>query len=198
MFSFLASVYGTDVHVASCPDESNISFFSGHKTMRVYDGAGLFAKFLIHSHIIIISGASKSPLLVFYVGDVLGQKSLPSLARVEEQNDNMQVETQDPLPLLCDVLPSYLEHSETWLVTTEINFGGLLRKAKKSKGMVRIIVDEIDTICNEQNKKDPAKLASNHFIHVCDCSMPELGKELTQDEGGIVVEAPKVIVSAGD
>ena len=40
------------------------------------------------------------------------------------------------------------------------------------------MTDEIVTVLNEANKKDPAKLMPAHMIHVCDCSMPELGKDL--------------------
>ena len=50
LFGFLAHVYGTDLHVASSPDESNISFFAGRQPLKVYDGPGLFSKFLIHAH----------------------------------------------------------------------------------------------------------------------------------------------------
>ena len=187
VFEFLANVYGTDIHVASAPDESNVSFFAGEKILKVYDGKGLFSKFLIHVHIVIISGASKSPLLVFYVNDVL-TRVVDDLQRTPDAQ------------FLQDVLSDTLKKHENWLSTTEINFGGILRKAKASKGLVRIIADEIDTIVNENGKREPSKLLSSHFIHVCDCSMPDLGKELTNEDasGTRLQEAPKVVVSVGD
>ena len=75
-----------------------------------------------------------------------------------------------------------------------------MRKAKTSNGLVRIIADEIDTIVNEHGKREPSKILSSHFIHVCDCSMPDLGKELTHEDtsGTRLQEAPKVVVSVGD
>jgi len=74
-FEHLARIYGTDVHVASALDASNITFFSGEKILHVYDGF-LYAEFLLHTHIVIMSAAAKSPLFVFYLNDVLQQSQL--------------------------------------------------------------------------------------------------------------------------
>ena len=97
---------------------------------------------------------------------------------------------------LLKALSPELSQPSNWLVTTEVNFEGVLRKSAKTKGLLRIVADEIDTVLNESGKKDPAKLMPAHMIHVCDCSMPELGKELGGQHN--VVSAPKVIVSVGD
>jgi len=72
----------------------------------------------------------------------------------------------------------------------------LLKKAKTSKGHVLIIADEIDTVLNEIKVRDPAKLSQSHLINVCDCSMPEIGKELAGREN--ITAAPKVILTLGD
>ena len=131
----------------------------------------------------ILSGAAKSPLLVFYVNDVLNRQN----SAVENRSENAVY--------LRDVLEDSMAAMSNWLVTTEINFEGMLRKAKKTS-MVRCIVDEIDTIVNEHTKKDPSKLCSNHFIHLCDSALPEVGKELSQD--CTVQQAPKVVITVGD
>ena len=49
-FTFLAGIYGTDVHVASALDDSNMSFFTSRNVLKVFDGRGLWVKFLIHTH----------------------------------------------------------------------------------------------------------------------------------------------------
>ena len=171
-FEFLATIYGTEPQIVSAPDDSNISFFAGRNVLKVYDGPALFSKFLLHTHIIIISGASKSPMCSFYMNDVL------------------------PEEVLQEELLEALKKASNWLITTEINFEGILRKSKTSQGLLRILADGIDIVLNEIGEKDPAKLVPAHLIHVCDCSMPELGKELGGRDS--VVSAPKVVVTVGD
>jgi hypothetical protein len=164
-FTHIARIYGTDVHVASALDASNIAFFAGEKILRVCDEK-LDAKFLIHSHIIIRSGASKSPLFVFYLNNVLQRDCLTAS------------------------LDATMKQRSNFLISTEVNFEGLVRKAAKSKGGLRIIVDEIDTVLNEVGRNDRSKLQQSHLINVCDCSMPEIGKEMAERDK--VTAAPKV------
>ena len=92
-------------------------FFARQRILKIFDGKGLYSKFPIHIHIIIMSGASKSPLLVFYVNDVLNAAIPNDAARTPE------------IQYLKEVLRESLKKSENWLVTTEINFGGVVRIA---------------------------------------------------------------------
>jgi len=171
-FIFIAEVYGTNAHNAFAPDDSNISFFTSRNILKVYHGLGFYSKFLLHTHIIILSGASKSPLCIFYQNDVM-------------QHDNVfhQLRTQ-------------MQQLSNWLVTTEINFEGISRKATESKGLIRTFCNESDTILNEVGKRDPAKLLPAHLINVGDCSMLDLVKELDGREN--IVSCFKVITTAGD
>ena len=40
---FLAHVYGAETHLATAPDDSNVSFFASYDALKVYDGPGLSA-----------------------------------------------------------------------------------------------------------------------------------------------------------
>ena len=148
-------------------------------------------------------------MLVFYASDVLKHTGCVAAAGHSEPVANAPEEAAsgsadapaageqpEARPMyLCDVLPEKMKRVEAWLVTTEINYGGVLRKAKDT-GALLMMEEEIDTLVSEVNRRDAAKLSPNDFIHICDNSMAEMGKELTNSER--VVAAPKVIVVAGD
>ena len=179
VFTFLAEVYGTDVHVVSAPDDSIIAFLAGKSTLKIYDGPGLWSKLLAHAHIVLLSGASKSPMLVFYVNDVLKQKcspsttvqapgqvappggvagTRPSAAACAAASNAQAPPAEAPAAAVAphqprqlqDALPESMRRVESWLVTTEINYGGVLRKCKETGGLL-IVEEEIDTLVSEAN-----------------------------------------------